>query len=116
MATRRMRTNEIAETPVFDRETKMSLYEFLFDEDVKKMRATFYRNIFLNYSPQPTDKMWTVEPGFEHRVDLISNKFYNTSRFDWVIEGANDIKDPLKDVVIGKKLIIPSMSNIYARL
>lgn len=47
-----------------------------------------------------------IPPGFEHRADLISNLFYDTPTFDWVILWANDISDPLQQLNVGDRLTI----------
>ena len=91
----------------------MKRYSIVYDEDIGNARTGFMN--FLEYLPslESGDKVWEVEKGFEHRTDLISKKFYNTSIFDWVIEQVNDIKDPIKDVYPGRKLILPTLENIY---
>jgi hypothetical protein len=99
--------------PRFSDKSKMRRYEILYDDTIEKMRAGFMR--YASYSENlDTDIYWEVEPGFEHRIDLISKKFYNTSKYDWALEQINDIKDPIKDLSQGKKILIPSKTNILS--
>ena len=59
------------------------------------------------------DSFYTVEPGLEGRMDLISNKFYGTPFLWWVIAEVNHISNPMK-VEAGVILRIPYMSNLYS--
>jgi len=106
--------NEISKVPSFNKESKMARYNIIFDEDVQQIRTGFFnKNLYkteINY--KHGDTYWTVEAGYEYRTDLISYKFYGTAKYDWIIEEVNNIKDPIKDVVVGKKLIILSQSRI----
>lgn len=106
-------SNNKAQKPSYSDRSKMRRYNIVYDEDIGTMRTGFMN--FLKYYPslENGDKVWEIEKGFEYRTDLISKKFYNTSQFDWIIEQVNNIKDPIKDVYVGRKLVIPSMENIY---
>lgn len=109
----RVRDAERSKLPKFNKKSKMRQYDIFFDSDVGKPRAGFYHSKWYGYTQDASDRVWTVELGYEGRTDLISAKFYNTSRFDWVIEDVNYIKDPIKDVRAGTKLIIPNKSKLY---
>lgn len=113
MATKkRSITNDKSQRPKFQNKSKMKKYQIIYDEDVGSMRCGFMN--FLDYSPDlNADIIWEVEPGFEYRTDLISKKFYNTSKYDWVIEQVNNISDPIKDIYTQRTLLIPSMDNIF---
>ena len=102
--------------PTFERESKMNLYKLIFDETVQQTRAGFFESDLykMEISTQKDDILWIVEPGYEHRTDLISYKFYGTSKYDWIIEQINNIKDPIKDVKVGLKLKILSKSRIFS--
>lgn len=105
---------EQSKRPQFKQHSKMKRYELVYDEDVEKIRCGFM-NFIIDYVPNlPEDKFWSIEPGYEYRSDLISKRFYGTTRFDWVIEQINDVRDPIKDLTIDTKLLIPSKSNIYS--
>lgn len=101
-----------AKKPSYTQRSKMNKYSIIYDEDEGAMRCGFMN--FIQYSPNlNNDIIWEVEPGFEHRTDLISKKFYNTSRFDWVLEHVNDVRDPIKDVKVGRRFLIPTIEAIY---
>lgn len=48
-----------------------------------------------------------IPPGYEHRADLISDLFYNTPIYDWLICWANNIRDPFNELNIGDSIKIP---------
>jgi len=99
--------------PTFPHDSKMNDYDLIYDDTVKQNRVGFYKSRFRDYEMTNSDFLWTIQPGFEYRTDLISYKFYNTAKYDWVIEAVNNISDPIKDVVIGKQIIIPDESKVY---
>lgn len=47
--------------------------------------------------------------GYEHRPDLISDLFYNTPRYDWLIMWFNNINDPFQQLNVGDRLYIPKL-------
>lgn len=53
-----------------------------------------------------------VEPNQEGRLDIISNIYYNTPNFYWVLAWANNLIDPLT-VIAGTVLLVPSIDSIY---
>lgn len=99
--------------PIFDRTSKMRRYEIYFDKKEGKNKCSFYKILGKAIPFDSMDEIYTVEAGYEYRTDLISTKFYGTSKYDWVIEDVNNIEDPIKDIVAGKKLIIPDKTKIY---
>lgn len=58
------------------------------------------------------DNLYSVESGYENRLDLISYKFYGTPLLWWAIAMVNNISNPL-DVDIGIVLRIPTLKSIY---
>lgn len=59
-----------------------------------------------------TDSFFQVERGYEHRLDLISYKFYNTPMLWWVIAEVNGIHNPML-VDSGIVLRIPNISRLF---
>ena len=57
------------------------------------------------------DSFYTVEPSYEDRIDLVSNKFYGTPFLWWAIAMINHIKNPMR-LEVGIVLRIPPMSHI----
>lgn len=58
------------------------------------------------------DQYFTVSVAEEGRLDIISNKYYSTSRFWWVIALANNIIDPF-DIPVDTVLRIPAIVSLY---
>jgi hypothetical protein len=50
-----------------------------------------------------------VPAGYEHRPDLISNLFYNTVTYDWMILMFNNIKDPFQELNVGDRILLPKI-------
>jgi hypothetical protein len=48
-----------------------------------------------------------IPAGYEHRPDLISNYFYNTTTKDWLIVMFNNIRDPFQELNVGDRILIP---------
>ena len=69
-----------------------------------------YEGLEIPTSPQ--DKYFKVTKKYEHRLDLISFKFYNNPRYYWLIAEANDIFNPLI-LPVDTVLRIPPLSVIY---
>lgn len=107
-------TKKKANKPSYERTSKMNRYDIVFDDDVGQMRTAFFNRISSKIKFDKRDTIFTVDAAHEFRTDLISLKFYGTAKYDWVIEDFNNIKDPIKDVVAGTKLIIPDKSKIYS--
>lgn len=66
----------------------------------------------INIPNSKEDLYMTVTEGEKDRLDLVSNRYYNTPLLWWVIALASDIFDPY-DVPVGTVLRIPPMSTIY---
>lgn len=62
-------------------------------------------------SPHPSDVTTKIRSGEDHRLDLVSYRFYGNPRLWWVIALANGIYDPYS-VVAGTELRIPSIDSI----
>src|SRR3990167_2619069 len=50
-----------------------------------------------------------VPAGFEHRPDLISNVFYGTPDYWWLILFVNNIADPFEGLNEGDQILIPKL-------
>jgi hypothetical protein len=50
-----------------------------------------------------------VIPGYEHRPDLISDIFYDTPEYWWVILLYNNIDDPFEGLNVGDQIKIPKL-------
>lgn len=68
------------------------------------------RERFVNYSN--LDKSHIVTNKTVNRLDVVSNDFYGTPIYWWLIAEANLIFDPLSEMYVGQKLIIPYIDNL----
>lgn len=50
-----------------------------------------------------------VPPGYEHRPDKISDLFYGTPAYWWVILLINNIPDSFEGLNVGDRIIIPKI-------
>lgn len=50
-----------------------------------------------------------VPEGYIHRPDAISNIFYNTPKYWWLLMLANNINDPFEGFYLNQKIIIPTI-------
>ena len=50
-----------------------------------------------------------IPAGYEHRADLISDLFYDTPTYDWLICYFNNISDPFNELNLGDRILIPSL-------
>jgi len=98
--------------PNYKKGSKMKYYDLIYDENVIQNRVGFYKSKFINYEITSSDTLWRIEPQYVGRADLISFKFYNTARYDWVIEDANNIKDSIKELQQDKEIVIPNKSHV----
>lgn len=74
----------------------------------------FFESFVTYFIPEdPTDQYFTVPPGAEGRLDLISHHVYGTSKYWWILVLANDIVDPFDDVVEGMILRYPSRTRLF---
>ena len=47
--------------------------------------------------------------GYEHRPDLISDIFYSTPEYWWLIMLFNNITDPFEELNVGDRILIPKL-------
>lgn len=50
-----------------------------------------------------------IPVGYEHRPDLISDLFYETTSYDWLILMFNNIKDPFQELNVNDRILIPNI-------
>ena len=66
----------------------------------------------MTFSKRGDDIYYIVEKSFEGRPDKIAMKFYGNPRYDWVFLYANNIQEPIQELISGKVLRIPSLMHI----
>lgn len=65
-------------------------------------------------SAEPDDYLYTIDPQYNYRPDLLSYDLYNTPNLWWVFTQRNmDIlKDPIFDFVAGTQIYIPKVTSL----
>ena len=64
------------------------------------------------------DILYTIEPQYNHRPDLLAFDLYGTASLWWVFAQRNMdiIKDPVFDIEAGVKIFLPKQSNLKTEL
>lgn len=65
-------------------------------------------------SAEPDDFLYTIEPQYEYRPDLLAFDLYGETSLWWVFTQRNmdALQDPIFDFVAGKKIYIPKNSSL----
>jgi len=63
---------------------------------------------------EPDDYLYTIEPQYTHRPDLLAFDLYGTAKLWWVFTQRNldVIQDPIYDFVPGVQIYIPKRSGL----
>jgi hypothetical protein len=63
---------------------------------------------------EPDDILYTIEPQYENRPDLLAFYLYGKASLWWVFVQRNMevIKDPIYDFESGKQIYLPKKSNL----
>lgn len=64
--------------------------------------------------PDPTDTLFTVPPGGEGRLDLISQKLYGTPELWWAVTQCNPGMDPMIGPNVGDVIQVPTKLRLAA--
>ena len=66
-------------------------------------------------SAETDDYLYTIEPKFNHRPDLLSFAVYGTSKLWWVFMQRNMdvIRDPIFDFTAGTQIYVPKKSSLF---
>lgn len=60
-----------------------------------------------------TSAFHRVDNVTERRIDLISFKYFGTYDLGWLIALHNEILDPVEEIIAGKVIKIPSITEFY---
>ena len=66
--------------------------------------------------PAEDDVIYTIPIAFEGRADRISNLFYSSPRYMWVILMRNNIDDPFSELLAGNRIFIPSTTRLFSEI
>lgn len=73
---------------------------------------------FRDIPAQADDVVFTVTKNYEYRPDLLAFDLYNDVSLWWVFAVRNKsiLKDPVFDMVAGKKIYLPKLASIQTAL
>ena len=88
-------------------------------KDTKEVNGQFLG--ILNIRPVPSendDIVYTIEPQYTYRPDLLAYDLYGDRRYWWVFaqRNMNILKDPVYDFIAGTQIYLPKERNITAKL
>lgn len=63
-----------------------------------------------------SEYVYTVPPEYEGRPDMLAFLFYGDENLWWVIAYVNNILLPMRDLVAGMQITIPSIDSINSAL
>lgn len=65
-------------------------------------------------SAEPDDYLYTIDPQYSYRPDLLSYDLYGTPNLWWVFTQRNldVLKDPIFDFVAGTQIYIPKVNSL----
>lgn len=97
-------------------EIKVSRYENGVITQVHKGSSvtTTVGHPYHDYITQFSNSVYSYKVGFvplefQHRPDLISNAFYGTPIYWWLIMLVNNVSDPFEGFNVGDKILIPNL-------
>jgi hypothetical protein len=66
-------------------------------------------------SSEPDDILYTIEPQFNYRPDLLSTYLYDTPKLWWVFSQRNldVIRDPVFDFKTGTQIFVPKKPSLF---
>jgi hypothetical protein len=69
-------------------------------------------------SAESDDYLYTIEPQFTYRPDLLAFVLYDTSKLWWVFSQRNMdiIQDPIFDFVAGTRIFLPKKTKLFQSL
>lgn len=69
---------------------------------------------FRDIPSQNDDILFEITKKYEHRPDLLAFDLYNDVNLWWVfaVRNKNKIKDPVFDIIAGKKIYLPKITTI----
>lgn len=69
-----------------------------------------------NFPKEADDILWEVTQNYQHRPDLLAWDLYDNWNLWWVfsIRNPSVLKDPVFDLVAGRKIYLPKISTLKA--
>lgn len=86
---------------------------FYQEVDVEDNIELDYLSDRLNLMDLETADTFKIGAATEFRPDLVSQYFYGSYHYGWLIAQHNDMLDPVKEFTRGKTILIPSLDSYY---
>ena len=83
-------------------------------EITTSINTNFFDNIQITINSEPFS-VGTVKQYIQHRPDVISDIFYNTSTYWWYLLMYNNINDPFNRLNPTDKFLIPNINEFLRR-
>lgn len=97
--------------------SRYSFYEEAIDDVLGKHPGFLnIKNIDSIFSSSDDDIYYEIPPQHQFRPDLISQKFYSSTKLHWVITFINNIEDAPAGYATGRILRIPNKERVYQAL
>lgn len=103
---------EFFEPKVYKNNSRYSHLRRLYDSERAKYVHENPRQQYIRLSDE--DEYYTITEQEENRLDIVSNMFYDTPKYWWVVALANYLFDPF-DVPKGTTLRIPPIVSLYTQ-
>jgi len=97
---------------LYDTYNRFQYYTIIYDEVVSDFRIGLGYNNLPSYPEGPEDTYYVIEKYLAGRPDLISLKFYGTTKLWWVIAKENNIEHPVRDLDSGITVRIPDAFRV----
>jgi len=110
------RRTTTSQGPTNSSEVRKSRYNHARDGPVTSMGRflDFYEKVPILEAED--DITFVIPHVFDGRADKISNHFYNSPRYMWVILMRNNIDDPFSELLPGNKIFIPSVTRLFSEI
>lgn len=86
-----------------------NVYEHKGRKVISSVGSSQFDEVTINADTYFNYEIGYIPAGYEHRPDLISNLFYDTPNYWWLILLVNNISDPLQGLNGGDKIFIPKI-------
>jgi len=75
-------------------------------------------NTIPKITPSVNDSVYTIEPDYDERPDLLAFKLYGSSELWWVfaVRNTDVLYDPIRDFKAGTDIVLPSEESVMKRL
>ena len=73
------------------------------------VNSPVFDNILFNLEEAFEYEVGYVPNGYEHRPDLISNIFYGSPKYWWLLMLVNNITDPGEGFALAERILIPKV-------